>query len=167
MEIPVEYNLAGQPWEKHEDEQLIKEYNVDKLSLLDICKIHKRMPGGIISRLKLHNLIDMRINARGYLEYERSELYKEICKNKSGKRTEKRTEIKELKTIQKIDVNKPMFLQDDGINSYTDRQAARIMRKQFPSDVIQLKEDIKEIKEKINKILELMNAVYEFENKPC
>jgi hypothetical protein len=42
MEIKEFFNLAGQPWEQKEDEQLIKEYNNDKINLIDISKIHKR-----------------------------------------------------------------------------------------------------------------------------
>ena len=46
----------------------------------------------------------------------------------------------------------------------TKRQIGRVLRKQMPETIIELKKDIKEIKESVNKILELMNAVYEFQN---
>lgn len=135
---PLEYNLAGQPWEKKEDDQLIKEYNIDKLKLLDISKIHKRMPGGIISRLKKLNLIDMRCNARGYEEYQNSNLYKDICKTRAENRLERKIESS---------VN---------TNSNTISQGNQ--------NIIELKKDVKEMKENISKILELMNAIYDFEN---
>ena len=100
------FKFAGKPWIQQEDQQLIKEYTVDKLNLLDICKIHKRNPNGITSRLKKLNLINMRQNVSGYSEYLESNLYKEIREKKEGKRKNKidakdnvssNTEITELK----------------------------------------------------------------------
>ncbi len=147
MEIPAEYNLAGKPWEKEEDDQLIKEYNINQLAVLELSKIHKRMPGGIISRLRHLNIIDMRSKARGYLEYEKSDLYKQICKNKQEKRTGFKNAVSTNTTI-----------------NLTERQKVRLQRKELPSDILQLKHEVKEIKEKVDKILELMNALYEFES---
>ena len=80
IEIPKEYNLAGQSWEKEEDDQLVEEYNIGKLDLMEICKVHKRMPGGIMSRLKRLNLINMKNEVRGYSEYLKSDLYKIVSK---------------------------------------------------------------------------------------
>jgi len=148
MEIPEEYNLAGQPWEKKEDEQLIKEYTIDRLNLMDISKIHKRMPGGIVSRLIFHKLIVIRSQARGYIEYQQSDLYKEICKHKVENRLKRNTKY-----------NNP----DNTAVDLTDRQTTRLQIKQIPSDIIQIKEDIKEIKKNVSKILEIMNVLYEFE----
>jgi hypothetical protein len=85
MENKEEFKLAGKPWAYEEDQQLIKEYTVEKLNLLEICEIHKRKPGGITSRLKRLNLIDMRQDARGYSEYLESDLYKEIEEKKNRK----------------------------------------------------------------------------------
>ena len=59
--------LAGKPWSYEEDKQLIKEYTVNKLNLLEICEIHKRNPGGISSRLVRLNIIDMKKNVCQYL----------------------------------------------------------------------------------------------------
>ena len=141
MEIPLEYNTAGKPWPKSEDEQLIKEYNVDKLKLLELCTIHKRMPGGITSRLKRLNIVDMRNKVRGYSEYVKSDLYKEISKTKDERRVER-----------KIDAPKQALITASFTSSKNDTH-----------DIMQLKKDVKEIKENVNKILELMNAVYEFQ----
>ena len=154
MEIPAEYNLAGQPWEKKEDEQLIKEYTIDELNVLDLCKIHKRMPGGIISRLKHLNLIVMRNQARGHLQYQQSDLYKEICKYKEENRIKRNTERNKQPLITNA-IYKPI----------ADKQTVIQQNKQLSSDIMQLKMDVKEMNEKINKILDLMNAVYEFENQ--
>jgi len=162
MEIPVEYNLAGQPWEKKEDDQLIKEYNINMLNLLDICKIHKRMPGGIVSRLKRLNLIEDKYKIRGYEEYLQSDLYKEKQEIRKEKRLERKKENNNICLISQDD----SILETNIIDTttYTDRQKVRIQRKQIPSDIIELKKDVKQIKENIAKILEMMNALYEFEN---
>lgn len=149
MDIPEEYNLAGKPWEKCEDQQLIKEYTIDTLNLMDISRIHKRMPGGIVSRLIFHKLIVLRSQARGYTEYQQSDLYKEICKHKEDSRLKRNTK----------------YINPDNTGvSLTDRQTTRLQIKQIPSDIIQLKDDIKEIKKNVSKILEIMNALYEFES---
>ncbi len=144
-----EYNLAGEPWYTKEDNQLIKEYTNDKLSLLELCKVHKRMPGGIISRLKRLNLIDARVKARGYLEYQQSNLYKEICKNKQ----EKSTERKESKFTK-------CRITDDPIVTL-----AKISPTNNSSEIISLKNDIKEIKEDIKKIFELIMVLHDVKIK--
>ena len=86
-------DMAGQPWEQKEEQQLIKEYLVDKLNLLEICENHKRNPGGITSRLKLLKLVDINEETRGYSEYLKSDLYKEILKNKQIKNKKKKAEV--------------------------------------------------------------------------
>jgi hypothetical protein len=141
MEIPKEYELAGQPWETSEDSQLIKEYTVDKLSVLELCKIHKRMPGGIISRLRHLDLVDMRSKARGYLEYENSDLYKEICKNKMLAK-EKRKEIKNELQITN--------------NTVEIKQL---------KEITEMKASINSLKKDVKEILRLMNMLYEFESQ--
>jgi hypothetical protein len=142
MDNSEEYASIGEPWEKNEDDQLIREYNVDKLTILEISKIHKRMPGGILSRLKRLNLINMRKDARGYLVYQQSDLYKRIKKERI------------IENINKHENKKQILL----TNNTT-------IVKNDTNDIIELKKDVKEIKETMNKILELMNAVYDFEIK--
>jgi hypothetical protein len=130
-----DYSLAGHPWGSIEDNQLIKEYTLDKLTVMQLSKIHKRMTGGIISRLIRLKLIDKRDNANGYLEYKQSDLYKEICRNKKeNRKISKETKITEV------------------INSEIDSLEITLLKK----DVIELKKDVKEI-------LRLMNALYDFE----
>ena len=81
MERLEEYTRKGQPWDISEDNKLRKEYISDKLTLLQICDIHKRMPGGIIQRLKKLNIIHEKIKTRGYSEYKENNIFKEINKN--------------------------------------------------------------------------------------
>ena len=142
-----EYTLAGEPWYKKEDNQLIKEYTIDKIPLLELCKLHKRMPGGIISRLKRLNLIDGRVKARGYLEYQKSDLYKEISKNKE----EKDTERKESK------ITKCRITDDSNI--------ILPLPKHDSSEIISLKNDIKEIKEDIKEIFNLIMVLHDIKIK--
>ena len=81
MEAPILFNNVGKPWSKTEDAQLNKLYNEDMLNVIEISKIHNRAPGGIISRLNKQGYIEDRKQARGYVEYTNSDLYKEILKN--------------------------------------------------------------------------------------
>jgi len=147
MENSNEYSRAGQPWEMNEDSQLVKNYNINNLDIMTISKIHKRMPGGIISRLKHHNIINIRTSARGYLDYKNSDLYKEICKNKQEQKKEQKG-----KKIQDISI-----------------------KNNDESHIIQIKKDVKEIneiqteiaslKKDVKEMLRLMNALYEFETE--
>ena len=158
MTMKQEYYLAGNPWGTQEDEQLIREYITYKLNFMDICKIHKRLPGGISSRLILHNLVDCRQNIRGYTEYQESELYKEIC---AANREKHAQATKPVHTVEPTNAN--------SILPYlTPKQKDRQQRKSMPSDILELKKDVKEIhgiKENVTKILELIHAIYEFENE--
>ena len=161
MQLSNEYIHAGNAWNKDEDFQLIKEYNVDKLKLLEISKIHKRMPGGISSRLVSLKLADMRCNIRGYIEYQQSDLYKEIVKNNIKNNTEK-THKKIIDDTEIIKATIDIKNEHGSKEQFTPRQKYRLELKQVPSEITEIKKDIQEIKENVNKILELMNAVYEF-----
>ena len=108
MNVPEEYNRAGYPWDTIEDEQLIKEYNTDMLAVMELSKIHKRMPGGIVSRLKHLKIITVRNMSRGYREYQQSELYKAIVAYNMQTRMNKDTTQKK-KTLQ------PMKIYDSDI----------------------------------------------------
>ena len=48
---------CGRPWSSEEDDLLLKEYNVDKLSISKISNIHKRKESSILSRLRKHNIV--------------------------------------------------------------------------------------------------------------
>jgi hypothetical protein len=142
MNVPEEYTRSGEPWGTIEDEQLIKEYNIDMLAVMELSNIHKRMPGSIVTRLKHLKLITVRNVSRGYREYQQSELYKAIVAYNIQSRMNKDTTQKKKKTLQ------PMKIEDSDILQYS-----------------QIKEDIKEIKKDIGKILELIHAMYEFKDE--
>jgi hypothetical protein len=145
----IQYIRSGQKWDKNEDLQLVKEYDIDKLNLLDICKIHKRKSGGIISRLKKNNLIDMDFNVRGYSEYQKinqEELNKECEENKINDNVLFDTKV------------------EDENFGYTNRKQFRLKQRQMPDEILQIKKDINDIKKDMKKIFELINTVYQFEN---
>ena len=59
---------AGGPWTVEEDSQLETLYNTDLKSVMEISSIHRRTPGGIISRLYSKKIIAKRTDVRGYQE---------------------------------------------------------------------------------------------------
>ena len=97
------FTNSGKPWEQQEDDQLNTLYNVDILDIMAISKIHKRTPGGIISRLFKHEYITTRQSARGYDLYRNSDLYKEIVETNKNSATnteyyiELQNDVKEIK----------------------------------------------------------------------
>jgi ribonuclease HI len=106
----MELDKAGKPWDKNEESQLIKEYTIDKLTLMELSKLHKRMPGGIRSRLKKLELVPMKHMARGYSEYQQSDLFKDMKIEKKEKliNNEKiEQKINKLKTqLEKLEKQK-------------------------------------------------------------
>jgi len=142
----MQFNRGGNPWGKEEDDQLIKEYNVDKLTILELSKLHDRTPGGIISRLIRKKIIDTRDTARGYLEYKNSA--ESLSQNTSKEYLIDDTETISPTSISAIESNK---------------NVKKLLRKNIPYDLAEVKSDIKEIKEKVNKLIELLTAVYDFE----
>ena len=134
------FKNAGEPWKPEEDLQLNKLYNEDLLDIMEISEIHNRAPGGIISRLVKHNYITRRTNARGYITYKNSDLYKDIVSknNKTPDVTEKKERgNKEVDDIF-VCINKCNY--------------------------IELKQDVMEMKNNIKELIEMMKSVYEFEN---
>jgi len=151
MEINTTFKNAGEPWTLEEDVQLDKLYNIDSLDIIEICKIHNRAPGGIISRLKKKNYIANRHSARGYMSYKNSDLYKEIVsKNKDNKKNNIQIDEPEKKITTQmtnllISINKSDYIE-------------------LQNDVKEMKTEIKELKKTIKELVEMMKAVYEFED---
>jgi len=140
-----EYTFTGEPWLDYEDDQLIKEYKTEEKSLMEISKIHKRMPGGIVTRLKTLGIITVRSHTRGYIEYQRSDLYKEIVRNNAGKKGKK----------QEVKQNNDKELT---------RKSNLILETITTSHISIIRNEISVLNQKVDKILEMMNALYEFES---
>ena len=121
-----DFTMSGKPWSEKEDEQLIKEYTIDKLSLLEICKCHKRNAGGISSRLKHLKLIEAKNDARGYSEYLGSNLHKENL--------EKKEAIITMKNERKVNISPNSEISE------------------LKSEIISLKKDVKELLRLIHEI---------------
>jgi ribonuclease HI len=111
-ERKMQFENAGKPWNSDEEGQLIKEYSINMMSLMDICKIHGRNYGGITSRLKSLGLVKNSLFVRGYSEYLKSDVnkeYKEKRKEKSkpDKLDERIIKLKiELERLEKIKLSK-------------------------------------------------------------
>jgi len=90
------YIHSGSSWASEEDARLREEYEKG-LDILEIGLIHKRTPGGISARLKFLELITSTQKVKGYAEYKKSELYKEIME-KEGARKKAAAERKLEKT---------------------------------------------------------------------
>ena len=102
----MEFEKAGKPWSYTEELQLIQEYSIQQMNLMNICKIHERFPGGITSRLIKLGIIDERKSVRGYSEYLKSDLRKEIKKENQEKYSVKK-EVNSAKldeTITKLKI---------------------------------------------------------------
>ena len=140
-----EYTFAGESWLDYEDNQLIKEYKTEEKSLMEISKIHKRMPGGIVTRLKTLGLITVRSHTRGYIEYQRSDLYKEIVRNNAGKKGKK----------QEVKQNNDKELT---------RKSNLILETITTSHISTIRNEISVLNKKVDKVLVMMNALYEFES---
>ena len=137
------FKNAGEPWYQEEDNQLNQLYNVEQLDIMQISKIHNRAPGGIISRLCKHNYIQNRISARGYLEYQNSDMYKQIVlKNKENNIQFQKENVKKKENIL-ITIDK---------NDYLELKA----------DIEGMKNEITELKKTIQDFVEIMKEMYDF-----
>jgi hypothetical protein len=78
-------------WSSNEDEQLRKYYNDPNLDVIEIGRLMKRSPGGVLSRLERIRIIPHKAAARGYkmvkkmLKKEKESL---LVSNESQKKTE-------------------------------------------------------------------------------
>jgi hypothetical protein len=85
----ADFSKNGKPWTTDEELALLKEYNEDKLTLLDLVINHKRKPVGIFGRLKKLNIIKAPKETRGYDEYTNSDIYRQLKKVNTEVKKEK------------------------------------------------------------------------------
>ncbi len=140
------FTNMGKPWTKDEDTKLIYEYNVKKHDIITICTLHKRMPGGILSRLRHNKLITEVNEARGYDIWITSKLY-----------NEPRNTI-----LEKSDTSCATGAKDSS------KVTKKMLREQRFREIVHseletLKNDIKEIKDSIKSLTDMLKAIYEFE----
>ena len=85
------YDRSGAPWDDKEDGELKREYIEEEQDIMQIGISHHRTPGGIGYRLKNLGSIASQKEARGYFEYVKSPLYRDIV-SKSAENKKERTE---------------------------------------------------------------------------
>jgi hypothetical protein len=132
----------GARWTKEENDQLIRLYNEEEKNILEIAKIHKRAPGGIIARLVMNKLITEKEEARGYDEFmgNRDQITKEVKEVYKEKNREKREKTGD-------DERK-----DEGKDEIDDEKVT-ISKREY----LELKTELRDIKRTLNMILEKFN----------
>jgi hypothetical protein len=105
------YSNVGIAWTESEDNRLIEYYVNNEMSIIDIALNHKRLPGGIIARLKYKGIIQDTRDARGFDEYaklKKSGFYDQYKKKQTQDHTnlaeqvsQLQNEVKQLKCILK------------------------------------------------------------------
>jgi hypothetical protein len=149
------YTNSGSKWSDDEVLQLHKEYNVDKLNVEELCKIHKRFIGGIVSRLKVEGLIEYNDHARGYNEFIESDDYEEMKNIKKQFYDEKRKEKRP---------NESKEPKEKKIKTSVTESNILITIKQ--SDYDELKEELHDVKNQLNEIKDMIKnlAIYDFDD---
>jgi hypothetical protein len=145
------FNRAGQPWHREEEQQLIHEYTIQKYDIMTISKLHKRRPGGILSRLRSCNIIETSEEARGYQLFLDSALFQEDKTKREKKREQKREERlqqREKRLNEKQEISKIQF------------QTNQVF---IINEIQTIKTSIHELKQSVQEIKAMLEAVYEFE----
>jgi hypothetical protein len=78
------YDRSKTGWTSDEANAVLREYETEMLSILDIADLHRRTPGSIAYKLKSMGVISDASMARGYAAYKSGNLYKEIISSSSS-----------------------------------------------------------------------------------
>jgi hypothetical protein len=76
------YDRQKEEWLEDELQALRSRYENQELTISQIGDLHRRHPGSILYKIRKLGLVTHQALARGYLDYIKSDLYKEICENK-------------------------------------------------------------------------------------
>jgi hypothetical protein len=93
----VFYDRSGAPWDDEEDAILKREYNNEEHDIMQIGISHRRTPGGIGYRLKILGCIASHQDARGYFEYVKSPLYRDIVSRSDETKKERKEKQQKIK----------------------------------------------------------------------
>lgn len=143
---PIGFENMGKPWKQEEIDQLLQEIK-EKKNYETIATVHKRTPGGVITRLRVI-AAEFHINDKKTIEecveitgLEMSDVIDAIDKRKYNDRAKAReAEIKARVKAQGISVPQNSI---DPVN--------------------ELRKEMNELKKDVKEILRLMNALYDFE----
>ncbi len=147
------YTRQNDGWEVKEVEQLKDEYCNKKLSIMEIGVIHRRTPGAIGYKLKSIQVIPTNRDARGYIDYTKSELYQSIVNTPKSKK------IENTNTNQTEEISE----NSSKIQNKTIRQTRNDMTIRYENDIKEIKQEIKDLKESIKSLTEMLKSIYEFE----
>lgn len=151
MEEDLQFSHTGKKWSIEEDQQLISEYNAGN-DIVEISRIHKRLPNGIATRLVSLNIIADKTNARGYTTYKESEYYKNYLISEKRKGYQEKIASNKCKKIE----NKK--------EPETKQTTNNVLEIELSHDISDIKNELKEIKTCISELKEMLKAIYDFED---
>lgn len=154
-ELNIRWNNCGGSWSEKEDDQLKMEYVDNKLDLIDICDIHKRRPGGVVSRLRKLGIVQFSNQVRGFDEYASSDLRNKLKNAKKPNSNKNITETKSLVKIPESNIRESRSIIRENKNN---------MFNNYKDDIKEIKNEIKMIKQSISELTDMLKAIYEFED---
>jgi hypothetical protein len=102
------YNRQKDAWTEAEIQEVKTKYEINEMTISQIADSHFRTPGSIAYKLKTINVIPDNTQARGYVEYKNSSLYKEIIElsdtSKKEKKVKEDTKLKSDINARSIDI---------------------------------------------------------------
>jgi hypothetical protein len=144
------FSQTGKKWSIEEDQQLITEYNTGN-DIVEISQIHKRLPNGIATRLVSLNVIEYKINARGYTTYKNSEYYQNYLNSEKRKGYQEKIVLNKSKKIEKeLQTQNKLLTTNNNL--------------EIIQDISNIKNELKEIKTSITELKEMLKAIYEFDD---
>ena len=143
MNSLIYYTRQKDVWSNSEVEELTNEYNSDELTISEIGDIHRRTPGSISYKLKCLGIIENNTEARGYLNYKSSDLYKEIVALGNTYDRKKGSNNEYTKDMPNINITMPNM--------------SELVNVQY--DIKKLKNNMKIMKNDITEILRIVNIL--------
>lgn len=136
------YDRSKAAWTPDEANAVLREYDTEMLSILEIADLHRRTPGSIAYKLKSMGVISDVNMARGYAAYKSGNLYKEIISSSTPTEPNKYTQKQPSEIVLRIASN--------------DEILAEV--KSLKSELSELKSDFKELKACLMSLVEKMSA---------
>lgn len=136
------YDRSKASWTPDEANAVLREYETEMLSILEIADLHRRTPGSIAYKLKSMGVISDANMARGYAAYKSGNLYKEIISSSTPMEPSKYSKNPTSEIVLRIASN--------------DEILAEV--KSLKSELSELKSDFKELKACLMSLVEKMSA---------